>query len=149
MALSSYEEACRVDPDIETFDAGLHQRTSRVISNLAVNGQLRSLSFEVLREVTGNLLEMNQDVVRIILDCKKDIWRNPELFDLVEAYFENSLHTLDFCTALEKCLMNARDSQLIVHLALKSFEEEDAVLPSAEDDDKSTETKGRLSTREP
>lgn len=130
--LNSYEEACRIDPEIQTFDAGLQQRTSRVISNFAANVQLRSLSFETLREVTGSLFDMNEDVVRIILDCKKDIWKNSELFELVEDYFENSLHTLDFCTALEKCLKNARDSQLIVQLALQSFDEEDAAGASEE-----------------
>ncbi|PKU84845.1 UPF0496 protein 1 [Dendrobium catenatum] len=53
---------------------------------------------------------MNQEVVKIILDCKKDIWKTPELFQLVEDYFENSLQTLDFCKALERCLNRARNS---------------------------------------
>ena len=67
---------------------------------------------------------MNQEVVKVILECKKDIWKNQELFELVEEYFENSLQTLDFCTALEKCLKRARDSQLFVLVALQQFEEE-------------------------
>ncbi|KAL0921741.1 hypothetical protein M5K25_008845 [Dendrobium thyrsiflorum] len=129
--LSSYEAACRVDPEIENFDAGLQQRTSRVISNLAVNVQLRSLSFDALTEVAGSLFDMNQDVVRIILDCEKDIWKNSEIFPLVEEYFENSLRTIDFFTALESCLKKARDSQLIVQLALKSFDEEYAAAAAA------------------
>ncbi|KAK2988831.1 hypothetical protein RJ640_022542 [Escallonia rubra] len=65
---------------------------------------------------------MNQEVVKVILECKKDIWKNQELFELVEEYFENSLQTLDFCAALEKCLKRARDSQLLI-----LFEEEDGV----------------------
>lgn len=123
--LSSYEAACRLDPEIQSFDTTLQQRTSRVISTLAHGVEVRSLSFDSLREVTGCLLEMNQEVVKVILECKKDIWKNPELFDLVEEYFENSLQTLDFCTALEKCLKKARDSQLIIHVALQRFEEEE------------------------
>ncbi|KAG0455205.1 hypothetical protein HPP92_024164 [Vanilla planifolia] len=123
--LSSYEAACRVDPEIQTFDAVLQQRTSNIICDLAANVQLRSLSFGTLREVTGSLLEMNQDVVRVVLDCKKDIWKSPELFELVEEYFENSLRILDFCRALEKCLKNTRDSQIILHLALQHFDEEE------------------------
>ncbi|XP_072980323.1 UPF0496 protein 1-like [Typha angustifolia] len=123
--LSSYEAACRLDPDLRSFDTTLQQRTSRVISTLAMGVEVRSLSFDSLREVTGCLLEMNQEVVKVILECKKDIWNNPQLFDLVEDYFENSLQTLDFCTALEKCLKKARDSQLIVHVALQRFEEEE------------------------
>ncbi|KAG6432931.1 hypothetical protein SASPL_104523 [Salvia splendens] len=55
----------------------------------------------------------NNQVVKVILDCKKDIWRNQDLFDLVEDYLDNSL---DFCAA--------RDSQLLILLALNQFEEE-------------------------
>ncbi|KAF0914244.1 hypothetical protein E2562_027810 [Oryza meyeriana var. granulata] len=139
--LSSYEEACRSDPELRTFDTTLQRRTSRAISTLAVGVEVRSLSLESLREVTGCLLDMNQEVVRVILDCKKDIWKSPELFDLVEDYFESSLHTLDFCTALDKCLKRARDSQLLLHVALQRFDDEedndagggqeDAAAPSA------------------
>ena len=131
--LSSYEAACRSDPELRTFDTTLQRRTSRAISTLAVGVEVRSLSLDSLREVTGCLLDMNQEVVRVILDCKKDIWKSPELFDLVEDYFECSLHTLDFCTALDKCLKRARDSQLLLHVALQRFDDEDdaAAAPSA------------------
>lgn len=133
--LSSYEAACRSDPELRTFDTTLHRRTSRAISTLAVGVEVRSMSLDSLREVTGCLLDMNQEVVRVILDCKKDIWKSPELFDLVEDYFESSLQTLDFCTALDKCLKRARDSQLLLHVALQRFDEEEgsdaAAAPSA------------------
>ncbi|KAM0906705.1 hypothetical protein ACQ4PT_016615 [Festuca glaucescens] len=123
--LSSYEAACRYDPEVRTFDSTLQRRTSRAISTLAVGVEVRSMSLDSLREVTGCLLDMNQEVVRVILDCKKDIWKSPELFDLVEDYFESSLHTLDFCTALDKCLKRARDSQLLLHVALQRFDDEE------------------------
>ncbi|XP_074562396.1 UPF0496 protein 1-like [Curcuma longa] len=130
--LSSYEAACRLDPDLQTFDTTLQQRTSRVISSLADGVEVRSLSLNSLREITTCLLDMNHEVVKVILDCKRDIWKTPDLFDLVEDYFENSLQTLDFCAALEKCLMLARDSQLIIHVALQRFAEEDAAEAEAE-----------------
>ncbi|KAF7050185.1 hypothetical protein CFC21_058582 [Triticum aestivum] len=123
--LSSYEAACRHDPEVRTFDSTLQRRTSRAISTLAVGVEVRSMSLDSLRGVTGCLLDMNQEVVKVILDCKKDIWKSPELFDLVEDYFESSLHTLDFCTALDKCLKRARDSQLLLHVALQRFDDED------------------------
>lgn len=126
--LSSYEAACRLDPDLQSFDETLQHRTSQVINTLATGVEVRALSLYSLKEVTGCLLEMNEEVVRIILDCKQDIWKNQELFELVEEYFENSLQTLDFCTALEKCLKKARDSQLLIHVALQQFEEEDGGL---------------------
>ncbi|KAJ1382984.1 hypothetical protein SESBI_43799 [Sesbania bispinosa] len=122
--LSSYEAACKLDTDLQTFDTTLQTRTNQVINTLAVGVEVRSLSFDSLKQVTGCLLEMNQEVVKVILECKKDIWKSQELFELVEEYFENSLQTLDFCTALEKCLKRARDSQLLILVALQQFEEE-------------------------
>ncbi|KAF9612413.1 hypothetical protein IFM89_039446 [Coptis chinensis] len=125
--LNSYEAACKLDPELQSFDLILQTRTNRVINTLAVGVEVRTVSFDSLKEVTACLLEMNQEVVKIILGCKKDIWKTQEIFELVEEYFENSLQTLDFCTALEKCLKKARDSQLIIHVALQQFEDEDGV----------------------
>nr|GMC78369.1 UPF0496 protein At4g34320-like [Ipomoea batatas] len=125
--ISSYEAACKVDADLQTFDSTLQARTSHVISTLAVGVEVRALSFDSLKEVTGCLLDMNKEVVKVILECKKDIWRNQELFELVEEYFENSLKSLDFCAALEKCLKRAHESQVLIRLALKEFEEESVV----------------------
>ncbi|KAJ4844457.1 hypothetical protein Tsubulata_028950 [Turnera subulata] len=125
--LSSYEAACKVDKDLQSFDTSLQARTNHVINTLAVGVEVRAVSFDSLKEITGCLLEMNQEVVKVILECKRDIWKNQELFDLVEEYFENSLQTLDFCAALEKCLKRARDSQLLILVALQQFEEESEV----------------------
>lgn len=125
--LHSYEAACKMDADLQSFDRSLHARTNHVISTLAAGVEVKALSFDSLKEVTGCLLDMNQEVVKVILECKKDIWKNQELFELVEEYFENSLKTLDFCAALDKCLKRARDSQLLIIVALQQFEEEDGV----------------------
>ncbi|XP_072970340.1 UPF0496 protein 1-like [Typha angustifolia] len=132
-ALSLYEDACLQDPELQLFDTTLQQRTSRALSTLAHGVQVRSLSFGSLKEVTGCLLEMNQEVVKIILECKKDIWKNKELFDLVEEYFENSLQSLDFCGVVERCLNKARDSQLIVQVALQLYDEEEEEEEEVED----------------
>lgn len=72
---------------------------------------------------------MNQEVVNVILQCKKDIWKDEELYDLVNDYFENSLQSLDFVTALEACLRRALHSQSIILLALQKFEEEHQNIP--------------------
>ncbi|XVF44934.1 hypothetical protein PTKIN_Ptkin02bG0162900 [Pterospermum kingtungense] len=126
--LSSYEAACKLDMDLQTFDTNVQARTNQVINSLATGVEVRALSFDSLKEVTECLLEMNQEVVKVILECKKDIWKSQELFELVEDYFENSLQTLDFCSALEKCLKRARDSQLLILVALQQFEEESEVI---------------------
>ncbi|KAG6527727.1 hypothetical protein ZIOFF_009853 [Zingiber officinale] len=108
--LMSYQEACRLDPELETFDSTLQQHIGRAISTLTDGVQVHSLSLDSFREITSCLLEMNQEVVKVILDCKRDVWKNTELFDLVEDYFQNSLQTLYFYTTLEKCLTKARDN---------------------------------------
>ncbi|MBA0688349.1 hypothetical protein Goari_006147 [Gossypium aridum] len=122
--LSSYEAACRHDSTLQQFDATLHQRTNDVIGTLAANMGVQALSFDSLKEVTGCVFETNQEVVKIILECQRDIWNNPDLFSLVEEYFDNTKKTLEFCTALQNCLKRARNNQLIIQLAVKNFEEE-------------------------
>ena len=125
--LSSYAAACKLDSDLQSFDAALQTRTNRIINTIAVGVEVRSLSIDSLKQVTECLLDMNQDVVKVILDCKKDIWEDKELFELVEEYFDNSLKTLDFYNELEKCLKRTKDSQLLVVLALQQFDEETEV----------------------
>ncbi|EEF37222.1 UPF0496 protein At2g18630 isoform X1 [Ricinus communis] len=125
--LTSYEDACMLDPDLQAFDTTLHERTNRVLNSLSTGVEVRSLSFNSLKEVTNCLLDMNQDVVNVILQCKEDIWDNKELSALVKEYFESSAKTLDFCAALESCLKRARNSQLIIQVALRRFEEEVAL----------------------
>ncbi|XP_070054324.1 UPF0496 protein At4g34320-like [Nicotiana tomentosiformis] len=118
--LNSYEAACRLDADLQSFDATLQARTSHAINPLVGGFEVRALSFDSLKQVTESLLEMNQEVVKVILDCKKDIWNTQELFELVEEYFDNRLKTLEFLAALEKCLKRARDSQLLILIALQN-----------------------------
>jgi len=124
--LSSYEAACVDDPNLQSFDATIQERTNRVINSLAQGIEVRSISLESLGEVTGSLLDMNQEVVKVILDCKQDIWnkKDRDLFSLVEDFFENSLQTLEFCNALEKCLKRAREKLVAVKSAMTCFDEE-------------------------
>ncbi|KAI0525047.1 hypothetical protein KFK09_004437 [Dendrobium nobile] len=90
---------------------------------------LRSpFSFDSLKQVITFLLEKNKEVVRIILDCKKAVRKNPKLFLLVKDYFDKGFHNLHFCTALENCLNNARNSQLFLQRALLHSDEADPTL---------------------
>jgi xanthosine utilization system XapX-like protein len=124
--LSSYEAACVDDPNLQSFDATIQERTNRVINSLAQGIEVRSISLESLGEVTGSLLDMNQEVVKVILECKQDIWnkKDRDLFALVEDFFDNSLQTLEFCNALDKCLKRAREKLVAVNSAMTYFDEE-------------------------
>lgn len=136
--LSYYEADFLEDIELQSFDSTLQQHTTIAISTLvAGGGDVPALSFDTLWEFTGCLLDANYETVKIILEYKKDIWNNPDLFALVEQYFESSLHTLNFCSELEKCLTKARDLQLIILVALKRLGEE-------EDDDEEDKEKVRM-----
>lgn len=124
--LSSYEAACRADPQLRNLDAEIQKRASRAMNSVAASLDVGQLSLDSMRDVTECLLDMNQEVVSMILESKKDIWKNPDLFDLVEEYFRNSLQSLDFCGALENCLMRALNSQSRINLALQTFQAEHA-----------------------
>ncbi|KAK9067130.1 hypothetical protein SSX86_014455 [Deinandra increscens subsp. villosa] len=130
--LQSYQNACQSDPEIQSFDSSLQYRTSRVINSLAAGVEVRSLSLDSLREVTGGLLDMNQEVVNILIESKEDIWNNDELFLLVKDFFDLSLLTLDFCTSLEDCLKNARHSLSFLHIAISQFDGDNDYLKTLE-----------------
>ncbi|XP_010467691.1 PREDICTED: UPF0496 protein At2g18630-like [Camelina sativa] len=137
--LSSYERACSEDPKLESFDSALHERTNRVINKLASGVEIKSLSFDSLKEVTQCLLDMNQDVVKVILQDKEDIWNNQDLFSLVNMYFDSTLKTMDFCSELEHCLNRARRSQVVIQFAVKQFEEEAEVHVNGDNENKKYE----------
>lgn len=120
---SSYEDACKLDPCLQSFDATLMEKTNHVINSLST-GDIATGSSGSFKAVTNCLLEMNQDVVKFILESKEDIWNNPELFALVDEYFGSSIKTMDFCTELESCVTSARTSQLNIMAAIAHFEKE-------------------------
>ncbi|KAI3462818.1 hypothetical protein Pfo_019481 [Paulownia fortunei] len=91
-------------------------------SSAAVGLEVRSLPLSSLREVPEYFLEMNQEFVKIILQKKDDIWKNQELSDLLDDYFENNRLTLDFFTALDTCLKRA--GHIESNVSLRKFEEE-------------------------
>ncbi|XP_019086552.1 PREDICTED: UPF0496 protein At4g34320-like [Camelina sativa] len=113
----TYEAACKEDTEIQSFDRRMHTRMSNVISTLStgVDVEGRAVSFDSLKVVTESLLDMNQEVVKAVMDCKNDIWKHKEVFELAVDFFDNSTKTLDFCYALEEsmCLVGS-NHQLIL-----------------------------------
>ncbi|XP_031378185.1 UPF0496 protein 1-like [Punica granatum] len=79
---------------MQSFDAKLRTWTSHVISALTDRVEVRGLSFESFKEVMGCLFDMNQQVrwqygsIGKVLECKKDIRKSRELFDLGEEFFQ-------------------------------------------------------------
>lgn len=73
---------------------------------------------------------MNHEVVRFIIESKEDVWDNKDLTCLVNAYFDSSIKTLDFCNAVDHCVKRARIGQMIIQFAVNQFETE-SVEPGA------------------
>lgn len=113
-----YETACLEDVDVRKFDTSLKARTGKVLDALATSADQQSFSFDSLKEVTTSLLDMDREVMEVILEYKDDVWKNKELFLLVEEFFDNSLATLEFCTATESSIKNAKDNQSFLQIAL-------------------------------
>ena len=63
--LSSYQAACRADPDLQSFDANLHARTNRAINSIVVEIEVWSMSLDSLLKVTECFLERNHKVVNV------------------------------------------------------------------------------------
>ncbi|XP_042495589.1 UPF0496 protein 1-like isoform X2 [Macadamia integrifolia] len=123
--LSSNEAAFTLDPNLQSFDCNPQLGPNRFIDTIASGVELRALCFESLKEVSGSLDEVNHQIIQAILDCKKSKWKNQQLLEIVNDYFQNSRQTLGFCTALKKCLLKACENQsLILHVALPQFEKQ-------------------------
>lgn len=123
--IKSYLAACETDLELKAFDTKMQRRMTKAMSSLTEGVDIHSISFDSLKEVTGCLCMMNQEVVKVILNCRQDIWNTPDLFELVEDYFKNSLQTLEFFAVLKKCLVKAKDSHLILQVALQCFRNDD------------------------
>lgn len=122
--LTSYQRACSEDPTLRSFDSALQERTNRVISKLVSDVEFESLSFDSIREVTQCLFDMNQDVLKVILQDKEDIWKDQDLFSLVVMYLQSVETTRNFCSRLGNCLNGVRQRQEIIQFAGEQFEEE-------------------------
>ncbi|KAG7539492.1 hypothetical protein ISN44_As13g031330 [Arabidopsis suecica] len=122
--LSSYTSACIKDSNLKSFDSSLRQRTNIIITSLAARAETQSLNLDSLMEVSGFLLELNQNAVRVIIESKEDVWKNKYLKSLVDVYFKSTSKTLDFCNTVENCVKRTEISQLIIRFAVKQFEAE-------------------------
>ncbi|EFJ14938.1 hypothetical protein SELMODRAFT_119515 [Selaginella moellendorffii] len=122
--LSEYERVCAMDPDVRKFGDGLKERTERVLQSMAAGVDERGLSFQSLKDVTTSFLELDQEVVNVILNYKKDVWASDSLFELVKDYFDNSMATLDFCEELNKCIKQARENQMSIQVAINMMPNE-------------------------
>ncbi|VVB04309.1 unnamed protein product [Arabis nemorensis] len=122
---NSYTSTCKEDFNLRSFDSLLHQRTNRLISVLRAEGETQFLSLNSHIEVCGFLLELSEDVVRVIIESKEDVWKNKDLMSLVNAYFKSTAKTLDFFNTVENWVKRTEISQLIIRFAVKQFETED------------------------
>lgn len=121
---SSYEDACKKDPRLRSFDAKVLERTKIVGNSLVTcNSDVRSLD---LFNVITFLFDLNRDVVTFFLESKEDIWNEPELFSLVEEYFDGSIKYMGFCSELKRCVSRARTSQTHIQAAVTHFEKDNS-----------------------
>ncbi|KAI4325820.1 hypothetical protein MLD38_031183 [Melastoma candidum] len=124
--LASFEAASgTVDPGLSAFGQTVQHSTERVFRSLATEGESKAaLPFGALAAVARSTLEVDQAMVRVILDSTEDIWKNKDLLDLVKDYFENSRRSFNFYTAVNKCVRRAKEGHSRILLAVSYFDEE-------------------------
>lgn len=110
---------CKTDTDMKKFGEGLKAQIGRIIKVAESGGGKHSLSLDSLKDVTSCFLEKDQKVLDLILDSNKEIWKDPDLCELVKDYLDNSKETLRFYTGLQDSLKRAKDNQLIIQIALQ------------------------------
>lgn len=120
---SSYEDACKKDPQLGSFDAKVLERT-KIVRNSLVTGNFDVRSLDLFKDVINFLFDLSRDVVTFVLESKEDIWNKPELLSLVEEYFDGSIKYMDFCNELQRCVSRARTSQKHIQAAVTHFEKE-------------------------
>lgn len=129
--LSAYEAACRADADLRTFDAALQTRTGRAVAPWlpqAPSTSAPSPSPPSRRSPAASSTTTPTSSTPSSPTSAKDT----DLSNLVEGYFRTSLATLDFVGEFEKSLGHARDSQLLLHLAVRHLEDGEPPKAAAE-----------------
>ncbi|XP_039128860.1 UPF0496 protein 1-like [Dioscorea cayenensis subsp. rotundata] len=108
----------------------LRRSTRRAISTVATEAAtVHSLSFTALRAAASALIDVNRDALNNIGQLKDEISSNPDLLFFVKYYLQTRIDTLRFFTALKDSLSKARETELLVRVAVFLFE--DAHDPSA------------------
>ncbi|EOA24188.1 hypothetical protein CARUB_v10017426mg [Capsella rubella] len=123
--MSAYKSACEEHPDLKSFDSSLQQRTIKVIESLTTGADTGSLSqHSIHMEVSQHLLEVSQGVANFILESENDVWKNKALKSLVQAYFENTIKTIDIFDNIRDFVGKAEMGQLYIQEAMAEFDKE-------------------------
>ncbi|KAM7506929.1 hypothetical protein LguiA_017382 [Lonicera macranthoides] len=122
--LTSYEAAYMSDPEVRIFDSSLHARTTRAIQPFAASVKLGSFSVDSLGDLTETFLDTHPEVVKSILQSKKEIWKNPELLNLTQpSHSQATLQSaLDQFEKEDKGLSKSSNRYKLTIQQLKNFE---------------------------
>ncbi|XP_006279202.2 UPF0496 protein At3g28270 [Capsella rubella] len=77
-------------------------------------------------EISKNLLEVSQGVANFILEGENDVWENKALRSLVQAYFDNTIKTLEIFDNVMDYVEKAEMGQLYIQEAVAQFDKESA-----------------------
>ncbi|KAL0848701.1 hypothetical protein Bca101_021948 [Brassica carinata] len=125
--ISSYKAACEQHPELKSFDASLQEGANKVLNS--VNAQAETDSYSVhtsYAELYKYLLDACQAVAKFITAIEGDVWDNEDLKKMVEAYFEDTIKTLEFFNSVDKLADKASIGDLYLQRAVDLFDKESA-----------------------
>ncbi|KAH7373092.1 hypothetical protein KP509_17G036700 [Ceratopteris richardii] len=106
------------------FNTKLRKRTAQVFNSVCKGAEEEGFCFDTLKEATEGLMDVDDYVMELILQFNEDIWKNKELFMLVQEFFANSLATLEFCAATESSINSAKENLTLLTSAMKLLPED-------------------------
>ncbi|EOA23342.1 hypothetical protein CARUB_v10019413mg [Capsella rubella] len=125
--MSAYKSACEDHPELKAFDSSLQHKSIKMIDSLSPDPKTGLLSQHAVHmEISKNLLEVSQGVANFILEGENDVWENKALRSLVQAYFDNTIKTLEIFDNVMDYVEKAEMGQLYIQEAVAQFDKESA-----------------------
>lgn len=133
----AYEDDCKKDPALQSFDTDLKKRAEVVISTLGDGGG--GLSVHVLTETISTICVWNQMITDTMLHAEEEIVKlmadDEECLNLIDNYFRITFEMLDFCSELNKFLIASRTSHSYIHYVIGQLQRDYDIEMEKETDD--------------
>lgn len=94
-----------------------------------------------------DFVKANEEVAEAISRCNRETWRMQELRNIVDEYMENSLISLDFLSALSKCIERTRKFLTLILLTMQLFDKEEAQASASNSDQVDGNCDGQIYAR--
>ncbi|KAK9942425.1 hypothetical protein M0R45_008092 [Rubus argutus] len=107
--MARYLEDCKNDPNLQIFDKNLEKRTKALIAKVKNDG---GLSLQVCDEIVTTMSDVAEGTANAVVNYKSQMigMKDDSYHGVLKEYLGSSLEILNFCTAMEKFVDEARET---------------------------------------